>query len=316
MRFIAEHADRTNGGLRWGVEPICRVLSEHGCPIAPSTYYDARAATTRRPSPRMLREEHLKVEIARVYEQNYGVYGARKIWLALNREGIPVARCTVERLMRDLGLAGARRGKRHRTTRPDATAARPADLVGRDFNPPAPNRTWVADFTYVPTWSGMVYVAFVLDAYSRRILGWRAAASMRTSLVLNALEQAVWARTRDGVADLSGLVHHHDAGSQYTSIAFTERLAEAGIDPSVGSVGDAYDNALAESVIGLFKTELIKPRGPWRTVEQVEIATLEYVDWFNHRRLFSTCGDVPPAELEAAHYRHRVALAEAGHSTP
>ncbi len=315
MRFIAEHADRTNGGLRWGVEPICRVLSEHGCPIA-STYYDARAATTRRPSPRMLREEHLKVEIARVYEQNYGVYGARKIWLALNREGIPVARCTVERLMRDLGLAGARRGKRHRTTRPDATAARPADLVGRDFNPPAPNRTWVADFTYVPTWSGMVYVAFVLDAYSRRILGWRAAASMRTSLVLNALEQAVWARTRDGVADLSGLVHHHDAGSQYTSIAFTERLAEAGIDPSVGSVGDAYDNALAESVIGLFKTELIKPRGPWRTVEQVEIATLEYVDWFNHRRLFSTCGDVPPAELEAAHYRHRVALAEAGHSTP
>jgi putative transposase len=315
VRFIAEHADRTNGGLRWGVEPICRVLSEHGCPIA-STYYDARAATTRRPSPRMLREEHLKVEIARVYEQNYGVYGARKIWLALNREGIPVARCTVERLMRDLGLAGARRGKRHRTTRPDATAARPADLVGRDFNPPAPNRTWVADFTYVPTWSGMVYVAFVLDAYSRRILGWRAAASMRTSLVLNALEQAVWARTRDGVADLSGLVHHHDAGSQYTSIAFTERLAEAGIDPSVGSVGDAYDNALAESVIGLFKTELIKPRGPWRTVEQVEIATLEYVDWFNHRRLFSTCGDVPPAELEAAHYRHRVALAEAGHSTP
>ncbi len=319
MRFIAEHADRSDGGLRWGVEPICAVLSEHGCPIAPSTYYDARTSAERRgrrPSRRQLRDEEVKVEIARVHAENYGVYGARKVWLALNREGVAVARCTVERLMRELGLAGARRGHRHRTTRPDPAAARPADLVGRQFNPPAPNRTWVADFTYVPTWSGMVYVAFVLDAYSRRILGWRAAASMRTSLVLNALEQAVWARTRDGVADLSGLVHHHDAGSQYTSIAFTERLAEAGIDPSVGSVGDAYDNALAESVIGLFKTELIKPRGPWRTVEQVEIATLEYVDWFNHRRLFSTCGDVPPAELEAAHYRHRVALAEAGHSTP
>ena len=315
MRFIAEHADRTDGGLRWGVEPICRVLSEHGCPIAPSTYYDARAAV-QQPSRRQLRDVELKVEIRRVHEENYGVYGARKVWLALNRDGIPVARCTVERLMRELDLAGARRGKRHRTTRPDPAAARPVDLVSRDFNPPAPNRTWVADFTYVPTWSGMVYVAFVLDAYSRRILGWRAATSMRTSLVLDALEQAVWARTRDGVTDLSGLIHHHDAGSQYTSIAFTERLAEAGIDPSVGSVGDAYDNALAESVIGLFKTELIKPRGPWRSVEQVEIATLEYVDWFNHRRLFEACGDIPPAELEAAHYRQHAALTEAGHSSP
>ena len=213
MRFIAEHADRTDGGLRWGVEPICRVLSEHGCPIAPSTYYDARAAV-QQPSRRQLRDVELKVEIRRVHEENYGVYGARKVWLALNRDGIPVARCTVERLMRELDLAGARRGKRHRTTRPDPAAARPVDLVSRDFNPPAPNRTWVADFTYVPTWSGMVYVAFVLDAYSRRILGWRAATSMRTSLVLDALEQAVWARTRDGVTDLSGLIHHHDAGSQ------------------------------------------------------------------------------------------------------
>jgi putative transposase len=315
VRFIAEHANRTDGGLRWGVEPICAVLSEHGCPIAPSTYYDARTSADRR-SARQLRDAEIKTEIARVHAENYGVYGARKVWLALNREGVPVARCTVERLMRQLGLAGASRGRRHRTTIADAAAARPADLVGRQFNPPAPNRTWVADFTYVPTWSGMVYVAFVLDAYSRRILGWRAATSMKTSLVLDALEQAVWTRTHDGVATLSGLICHHDAGSQYTSIAYTERLAESGIDPSVGSVGDAYDNALAETVIGLFKTELIKPRGPWRTVEQVEIATLEYVDWFNHRRLFQACGDVPPVELEAAHYRQHAALTEAGHSNP
>jgi len=187
VRFIAEHADRTDGGLRWGVEPICAVLSEHGCPIAPSTYYDASTSADH-PCQRELRDEKLKVEIARVHAENYGVYGARKVWLALNREGIPVARCTVERLMRQLGLAGARRGKQHRTTCPDPAAARPADLVGRQFNPPAPNRTWVADFTYVPTWSGMVYVAFVLDAYSRRILGWHAASSMKTALVLDALE--------------------------------------------------------------------------------------------------------------------------------
>ncbi len=315
MRFIAEHADRTDGGMRWGVEPICAVLSEHGCPIAPSTYYDARTSI-QRPSRRQLRDEQLTEQIRRVHAENYGVYGARKVWLALNREGIPVARCTIERLMRQLGLTGARRGRRHRTTVADAAAPRPADLVGRRFNPSAPNRTWVADFTYVPTWSGMVYVAFVIDAYSRRILGWRAATSMKTALVLDALEQAVWARTRDGTADLAGLICHHDAGSQYTSIAYTERLAEAGIDPSVGSVGDAYDNALAETVIGLFKTELVKPRGPWRTVEQVEIATLEYVDWFNHRRLFEACGDIPPAELEAAYYLQAAALTEAGHPTP
>jgi putative transposase len=312
VRFIAAHAEHDVGGLRWGVEPICRVLSEHGCPIAPSTYYDARSRT---PSARDMRDEALKVEIARVHAENFGVYGARKVWLVLNREGVAVARCTVERLMGELGLVGARRGRRVRTTVPDAAAARPQDLVERNFDPPAPNRTWVADFTYVPTWAGMVYVAFVLDAYSRRILGWRAAMSMKTALVLDAVEQAIWARRRDGIADLAGLVHHNDAGSQYTSIAFTERLAEAGIDPSVGSVGDAFDNALAESVIGLFKTELIKPRGPWRTVEQVEIATLEYVDWFNHRRLFEACGDIPPAELEAAHYRQHAALTEAGHST-
>jgi putative transposase len=238
------------------------------------------------------------------------------VWLALNREGIEVARCTVERLMRELGLAGARRGKRHRTTRADPAAARPADLVGRQFSPPAPDRLWVADFTYVPTWAGMVYVAFVIDAYSRRILGWRAATTMRASLVLDTLEHALWTRRREGRGNLAGLIHHHDAGSQYTSIAFTERLAAAGVQPSVGSVGDAYDNALAESVIGLFKTELIKPRGPWRTAEQVEIATLEYTDWYNHRRIFETCGDIPPAELEDAYYRQNPALTEAGLSQP
>ena len=306
MRFISEHKDRAEGGLRWGVESVCAVLREQGCPIAPSTYYDAIG---RPPSPRARRDELLKPAIARVHAENYDVYGARKVWLQLNREGTEVARCTVARLMRELGLRGARRGKQVRTTRADAAAARPADLVGRRFSPPAPDRLWVADYTYVPAWAGMVYVAFVIDAYSRRILGWRAATSMKTALVLDALEQALWARRRDG-RDLAGLVHHTDAGSQYTSIAFTERLAAAGVSASVGTVGDAYDNALAESVIGLFKTELIKPRGPWHTAEQVEIATLEYVDWFNHRRLYEACGDIPPAELEAVYYSHNSDLAE------
>ena len=306
MRFISEHKDRAEGGLRWGAESICAVLREQGCAIAPSTYYDAIG---RPPSPRARRDELLKPAIARVHAENYDVYGARKVWLQLNREGTEVARCTVARLMRELGLRGARRGKRVRTTRADAAAARPADLVGRRFSPPAPDRLWVADYTYVPAWAGMVYVAFVIDAYSRRILGWRAATSMKTALVLDALEQALWARRRDG-RDLAGLVHHTDAGSQYTSIAFTERLAAAGVSASVGTVGDAYDNALAESVIGLFKTELIKPRGPWHTAEQVEIATLEYVDWFNYRRLYEACGDIPPAELEAAYYSHNNDLAE------
>ncbi len=288
------------------------MLTQHGWPIAPSAYYDA---ARRAPSARTVRDEQLKVLISRVHKDNYGVYGARKVWLQLNREGTPVARCTVERLMRELGLAGARRGKRVRTTVPAADAARPADLVRRQFSPAAPDRLWVADFTYVPTWTGMVYVAFVIDAYSRRILGWRAATSMKTALVLDALEQALWTRQRAGGGDLAGLVHHTDAGSQYTSIAFTERLAAAGVSGSVGTVGDAYDNALAESVIGLFKTELIKPRGPWRTAGQVELATLEYVDWFNHRRLYEACGDIPPAELEAAYYSQNAVLTEAGQTT-
>jgi len=302
VRFISEHKSR------FGVEPICRVLSGHGCKIAPSTYYGAVA---RGRSARAVREELLKEEITRVWRQNYGVYGARKVWLTLNREGIAVARCTVERLMRELGLAGARRGRRVATTRPGAAAARPADLVRRQFSPARPDRLWVADFTYVPAWTGMVYVAFVIDAYSRRILGWRAATSMRTTLVLDALEHALWTRRRQHRGSLAGLVHHTDAGSQYTSIAFTERLATAGVSGSVGTVGDAYDNALAESVIGLFKTELIKPRGPWRTAEQVELATLEYVDWFNHRRLYEACGDIPPADLEDAYYRQNNRLTEA-----
>jgi putative transposase len=302
VRFISEHKSR------FGVEPICRVLTEHGCKIAPSSYYDAIG---RGLSARAVRDERLKAAISRVWQDNYGVYGARKVWLALNREGIPVARCTVERLMRELGLHGARRGKRVRTTRADAAAARAADLVRRQFSPARPDRLWVADFTYVPAWTGMVYVAFVIDAYSRRILGWRAATTMRTSLVLDALEHALWTRQREHRGGLAGLVHHTDAGSQYTSIAFTERLAAAGVSGSVGTVGDAYDNALAESVIGLYKTELIKPRGPWRTAEQVELATLDYVDWFNHRRLYETCGDIPPAELEDAYYRQNTGQNEA-----
>lgn len=311
MKFIDEHrGHRVGDGLRWGVESICTVLSENGALIAPSTYYEARARTS---SARDERDEQLKEHIKRVHRDNYGVYGARKVWLELNRQGIPVARCTVERLMGELGLGGARRGRQVRTTTPDPAAARPPDLVNRAFAPRAPNRLWVADFSYVPTWSGMAYVAFVIDAYARRILGWRVATTMRTALVLDALEQAVWTRRRDGRAELAGLIHHNDAGSQYTSIAFTQRLAEAGIDASVGSVGDAYDNALAESVIGLYKTELIKPRGPWRTVDEVEAATLHYVHWFNHDRLLEVNGDLPPVELEQTYYRlHNSDLAEAG----
>jgi putative transposase len=312
VRFIDEHAGhRVGDGLRWGVEPICTVLSEHGCPIAPSTYYEARSAT-RTPSARLVRDEELKDHIVRVHSNNYGVYGARKVWLALNREGIAVARCTVERLMRQLGLVGARRGKKVRTTVPDPAAARPVDLVGRQFAVLAPDRLWVADYTYVATWSGMVYVAFAIDAYARRILGWRVATSMHTDLVLDALEQAIWTRAREGRTDLRGLISHSDAGSQYVSIAFTERLAEAGIDPSVGSIGDALDNALAETVIGLFKTELIKPNRPWRTAEDVEVATLSWVHWFNNTRLLEFNGDLPPIELEQSYYRRKPALAEAG----
>jgi putative transposase len=268
-------------------------------PIAPSTYYDQ---VNRDPSRRQVRDEALKTEIARVYAVNYGVYGARKVWLALNREGIAVARCTVERLMAELGLSGATRGKNRKTTIADPAAVRPADLVQRQFAPPAPNRLWVADLTYVSTWSGFAYVAFVIDAYARRILGWRVASTMATSMVLDGIEQAIWTRQQQGVVDLKDVVHHTDRGSQYTSIQFSERLAQAGIQPSVGAVGSSYDNALAETINGLYKTELIKPRKPWRSIEDVEVATAEWVHWFNHRRLYEYCGDIPPVELETAYY--------------
>jgi putative transposase len=267
-------------------------------PIAPSTYYEH---VDRAPSQRRLRDEGLKREITRVHRDNYSVYGARKVWLALNREGIAVARCTVERLMAELGLAGAVRGKARRTTIADPAAARPADLVQRQFGPAAPNRLWVADLTYVSTWSRFAYVAFVVDAYARRILGWRVASTMATSMVLDAIEQAIWTRQQEGVLDLKDVVHHTDRGSQYTSIRFSERLAEAGIQPSIGAVGSSYDNALAETIHGLYKTELIKPRKPWRTVDEVELATAEWVDWFNHRRLYEYCGDISPVELETAY---------------
>jgi putative transposase len=315
VRFIEEHQNHRVGrdGLRWGVESICAVLSEHGCVIAPSTYYDARR---RAPSRRALRDEQLKVEITRVYEDNHQLFGARKVWLILRGQGIDVARCTVERLMRQLGIEGVRRGAKRRTTIPDEQHERPADLVERNFDPLAPNRLWVADFTYVATWSGTCYVAFVIDAFSRRVLGWRAAISMHTELVLDTLEMAIWTRAQAGVTDLTGLVHHTDAGSQYTSIAFTTRLIQAGVDASVGSVGDAYDNALAETTVGLFKTEWINRRGPWRNLDHVEIATLEWVDWYNHRRPHEAIDDFTPVAVEDLHYAHITALTEVGGSTP
>ena len=242
MDFIREHVGhREGGGLRWGVEPICTVLSEHGLKIAPSTYYEHAGKA---PSARAQRDADLLVHIRRVHAANYGIYGARKVWLALNREGIAVARCTVERLMRAAGLAGAVRGKVKRTTIADKAAKRPHDLVGRKFAPLAPDRLWVADFTYVSTWSGWVYVAFVIDAYARRIIGWRSSTSMSAQLVLDAIEHAVWTRAREG-REVTGVVQHHDHGSQYTSVAYSERLAADGIRPSMGVVGSSYDNALA-----------------------------------------------------------------------
>jgi transposase InsO family protein len=276
---------------RYGVEPICRVL-----PIAPSTYHAAR----RRPlSARAVRDTKLKVEIARVHAEHFGVYGARKVWRQLHREGISVARCTVERLMGELHLEGVRRGKPRRTTTPDAAAPRPADLVERDFSAQRPNQLWVADLTYVATWSGFVYVALVIDAFSRFIVGWQASRSLRTDLALDALEMAIWRRR----GRLEGLVHHSDRGGQYLSIRYTERLAEAGAVTSVGSRGDSYDNALAETIIGLYKTELIRRRGVWKGIDEVEYATLEWADWFNHRRLLEPIGYVPPAEFEAPFQR-------------
>jgi putative transposase len=289
VSFIDQHRSE------YGVEPICAQL-----PIAPSTYYEhkAREAEPERLPPRVRRDVELSRDIRRVYEENFQVYGARKVWRQLSREQITVARCTVERLMRSLGLQGVVRGKKRRTTISEEKAFHPVDRVKRQFTATRPNELWVADFTYVATWAGFVYVAFVIDVFARRIIGWRVARSMQTDLVLDALEQALWSR-----AGAKGVVHHSDHGSQYLSIRYSERLAEAGVEPSVGSVGDSYDNALAETIIGLYKTEVIHRRGPWRQLDEVEYATLEWVDWFNHRRLLTSIGNLPPAELELMYDR-------------
>jgi transposase InsO family protein len=280
----------------YGVEPICEVL-----PIAPSTYHThaARRADPSRLPARVKRDARLMPEIARVFEENFQVYGVRKVWRQLKREGQDVARCTVGRLMQAMGLQGVIRGKPVRTTISDKAAPCPLDHVNRQFQAPRPNALWVSDFTYVATWAGFVYVAFVIDTYARRIVGWRASRTAHTSFVLDALEQALHERRP---IHRAGLVHHSDRGSQYVSIKYTERLAEAGIEPSVGSVGDSYDNALAETINGLYKAEIIHRRGPWRSFEAVEFATLEWVDWFNHRRLLEPIGNIPPAEAEDRYY--------------
>ena len=290
IAFIDDHRQA------YGVEPICRVL-----PIAPSTYHahaGKRADPSRLPE-RVRRDADLKVEIRRVFEENFRVYGVRKVWRQLRREGFSVARCTVARLMRNMGLRGAIRGKPLRTTIRDKTAPCPLDHVNRQFQAPAPDRLWLADFTYVSTWAGFIYVAFVIDAYARRIVGWRASRTAHADFVLDALEQALHDRRP---ASRGGLVHHSDRGAQYVSIKYTERLAAAGIEPSVGSVGNSYDNALAETINGLYKAEVIHRRGPWRNFQTVEFATLEWVDWFNNRRLLEPIGFIPPAEAEERYF--------------
>jgi putative transposase len=320
IRFIAEYRDhRVIGpdgrvGLRWGVEPMCAALSEHGITISPSTYYEQVAKA---PTRAQLRDEQV-AELIRAEREHpgYGRFastlGSRKMWIRLRGKGHDVARCTVERLMRINGWRGASYGSGHKTTIADQRHRRSADLVERNFAAPAPNRLWVTDFTYVPTWTGMVYVAFVIDAYARRIIGWRAARRMNTALVLDALEQAIFTRAQQGITDLAGLVAHSDAGSQYTSIAFTTRLVEAGVDPSVGSVGDALDNALAETTVGSFKNELIRRQGPWRDVDHVEVETLNWVDWFNNQRPHEYLDDLTPVAAEQLHYAHRSAPAVVG----
>jgi transposase InsO family protein len=294
VAFVDAHRDA------YGVEPICAQL-----PIAPSTYYAHRAlaADPTRRCPRVQRDALLRPEVQRVWEDNFQVYGVEKVWRQLGREDIRVARCTVERLMRRLGIQGVTRGRAYQvTTVSDDTAPRPADLVQRTFTAPRPNALWVADLTYVMTWAGFVYVAFVIDVFARRIVGWKVATSLRTDLALGALEQAIHARP-----DRDGLIHHSDRGVQYLAVRYTERLAAAGIAPSVGSVGDSYDNALAETVIGLFKTEVIYRCAPWRDADHVEFATLAWVDWYNGRRLLEPLGHVPPIEYEAAYYRREAA---------
>ena len=297
IAFIDDHRDAH------GVEPICRVL-----PIAPSTYHAhvARRADPSKASARAQREATLRPEIRRVWEENFGVYGVRKVWRQLGREGVGVARCTTARLMRQMGLSGAIRGKMVKTTVGNPAMPCPRDKVNRQFQAPRPNTLRASDFTYVSTWQGFVYVALVIDVFARRVVGWRVSRSAETGFVLDALEQALHDRRP---FHGGGLVHHSDRGSQYVSIRYTERLAAAGIEPSVGSVGDSYDNALAESVIGLFKTEVIRRRGPWRNMDAVEFATLEWVDWFNKRRLLEPVGNIPPAEAEARYYEQLNELA-------
>jgi len=294
VEFIDQHRDR------FGVEPICDTLQ-----FAPSTYY---AALSRPPSARQQRDGELKVEIARVHKDNFDVYGIEKVWKQVRREGIEVGRDRVGRLMTELELEGAVRGKTWRTTIPSQVGSQPADLVDRDFSATAPNRLWVADLTYVSTWPGVVYTAFVTDVFSRYIVGWKVSTTLRAELALDALEMAIWSR---GTTDLRGLVHHSDRGIQYLAIRYTERLADAGAVRSVGSRGDSYDNALAESVIGLYKTELIRKQGPWRSFEQLELATARWVEWYNQRRLHTSIGDVPPAEFESTYYRECAASAVA-----
>ncbi len=295
MGFIDQHREA------YGVEPICKVL-----PIAPSTYHRHKelAQQPGRRSDRAKRDEQLTAEVQRIWEQNHRVYGARKLWKQLNREGIPSARCTVERLMSRLGIEGVRRGKRCITTIPADMADKPLDLVNRQFTAERPDQLWVADITYVATWSGFIYVAFVVDVFSRRIVGWRVLKSLQTDLVLDALEQAVWARGKP-----QGVTHHSDRGSQYLSIRYSERLTEVGFKASVGSAGDAYDNALAETINGLYKAEVIHKDGPWKGQDDVEQATLTWVDWFNNRRLLGTIGHIPPAEYEMLYYRNKSAKA-------
>jgi putative transposase len=298
IAFIDAHRDAH------GVEPICRVL-----PIAPSTYH-AHVARRKNPSrmpARARRDAGLRPEIERVWTENFGVYGARKVWRQLRREGLEIARCTVARLMRELGLEGVVRGKKSKTTVSDKDAPCPLDRVNRQFRVAGPDSLWVSDFTYVATWAGFVYVAFVIDAFARRFVGWRVSRSAAAGFVLDALEQALHERR----PFRSTIIHHSDRGSQYVSIRYTERLAEAGIEPSVGSVGDSYDNALAETVIGLFKTEVIHRCGPWRSLETVEFATLEWVDWFNTRRLLEPIGHIPPAEAEQRYFHEVDAAAVA-----
>ena len=290
IAFIDDH------GEAYGVEPICKVL-----PIAPSTYraHAAKRADPAKLSARAKQDAIRKIKIRRVFAENFDVYGVRKVWRQLRREGEDIARCTVERLMRSMGLQGVIRGKPVKTTIGDKAAPCPLDHVNRQFRAPRPNALWVSDFTYVATWTGFVYVAFVIDAYARRIVGWRVSRSAHAGFVLDALEQALHDRRP---LSGSGLVHHSDRGVQYVSIKYTERLAEAGLEPSVGSVGDSYDNALAETINGLYKAEVIHRRGPWRSMDAVEYATLEWVDWFNNRRLLEPIGNIPPAEAEAAYY--------------